>query len=160
MKTIRPEPIDRWDQYERAISESWFPPGHKVDLSECSGGGELWHDMFTARSRMLEHALGSEKKIAGMTLVNPKSCFVLALCGDDFRWRQDELEDFVAFYRTGRHRSDDSFALMERTAVRRGEIQLSRRIHGFAWICRPRTHIEPTEINWNVQPPEDPARVR
>ena len=79
------------------------------------------------------------------------------LYSDGFRWHQDELEDFVAFYMTGRHRSDDLLGRMERDYMRKRWLRFSRAVHGFAWMCRPQREIRPTEINWNVQPPEDSA---
>lgn len=38
VKTIKPQPNDRWDQYERAINEGWLP---RNDLSK-SGKGESY----------------------------------------------------------------------------------------------------------------------
>lgn len=57
VKTINPEAKDRWDQYERAQNERWFPKNVLVMLDQQWLGGELWHNKFAARSRMLEYAI-------------------------------------------------------------------------------------------------------
>ncbi|HEX7154433.1 MAG TPA: hypothetical protein VF618_23305 [Thermoanaerobaculia bacterium] len=158
VKTIRPDATDRWDQYQKALQEKWFPPGVKIDLVENALGGEMWHDLFAARSRMLEYTLELEEKVAEIS-ANANCRVVLALCSDGFRWSQDELEDFVAFYISGRHRSDDALAKMEHDHMRKQSLRLSRTIHRFAWICRSQRDIHPIEINWNVQPPEDPGQA-
>ena len=157
VKTIRPKSTDRWDKYEQAMNEKWFPPGVVVDLAQYALGGEIWHDMTAARGRILQYTLELEKKIAECSPATTNARFILALCSDGFRWHQDELEDFVAFYTTGRHRSDDSLGRMERNYMREQSLRFSSAVHGFAWICRPQREIRPTEINWNVQPPQDPA---
>lgn len=104
VKTIQPKSIDRWDRFETANRERWFPDNASVVLSKSWLGGKLWHSMFAARSRMREHALELEKKIALGKLADRESThFILALCGAGFHWHEGELEDFVAFYRTGVH---------------------------------------------------------
>ena len=110
VKTIKPEAKDRWDQFERALREQWFPENVSVILSQEWLGGELWHNMFAARSRMLEYTLELEEKIATGGLEASNTFFVLALCGDGSHWRKDWLEDFVSFYYSGMHRPDDPFA--------------------------------------------------
>jgi hypothetical protein len=54
VKTIMPKPKDRWDQFQKAVSEGWIPDNIRVHLSREGRGGELWHSMFTARARILE----------------------------------------------------------------------------------------------------------
>lgn len=49
VKTIKPKPKDRWDQFQKAVSEGWIPDNIRVHLSREGRGGELWHSMFTAR---------------------------------------------------------------------------------------------------------------
>lgn len=67
---------------------------------------------------------------------------------------EDELEDFVAFYHSGRHRFDDGLGKMEQYALT-GKT-LSRRVSAFGYFCRPAFGASPTAINWNVQPPQEP----
>jgi hypothetical protein len=60
-----------------------------VVIAEEWLGGEIWHAWFAARARMLEYALGLERKIADANLGGENKLFVLALCGEGFRtgWR-------------------------------------------------------------------------
>ncbi len=51
VKTIKPEPTDRWDQFQKAVTEGWFPKNARVTLSENGLGGELWHNMVAAASQ-------------------------------------------------------------------------------------------------------------
>lgn len=153
VKTIKPKPTDRWDQYERALKEGWLPENVKVLLSEEWHGGELWHNMFAARSRMLEYALELEQKITDANLAGDKTTFVLALCGEGFYWHQDELEDFVSFYRTGQHREDDPFREAEAKYIEDQRISLLRSISNFACMRRIQGNIDCKRMNWNVLPP-------
>ena len=136
VKTIKPQPTDRWDQFEKAMAEGWFPENVSVGLSEEWLGGEIWHGWFAARGRMLEYSLELEQKIAEAGLVAENTLFVLALCGDGFHWQQDQLEDFVSFYYSGIHRADDSFSLVEKTYIVDKKIALSRTISRFAYMKR------------------------
>jgi hypothetical protein len=118
-------------------------------------GGELWHQKFSARVKMLEHSRELEDRIATGGVDSPNHGFVLAFFSDGFAWHEDELEDFVAFYRTGRHRQDDGLAKMERHSVQ-AERSLTRRISTFGYFCRPAFSLSPNAKNWDVQPPQEP----
>lgn len=156
VKTIKPKPRDRWDQFEKARAEGWLPENVHVVLSEEWLGGELWHSMFAARSRMLEYALELEAKIRDCDLPADSAFFVLCLCGEGFHWRQNELEDFVAFYRSGSHRGDDAFSMAETKYMADKNIMLDRTITRFACMRRAQFHLQPERLNWNVQPPVGP----
>lgn len=156
VKTIKPEDTERWDQFERARAEGWFPESVTVGLSQQWLGGEIWHAWFAARGRMLEHSLGMEQKIAEVGLQPDNTIFVLALCGDGFRWHQDQLEDFVAFYSTGTHRADDPFSQVERKYMTDKNISLKRTISRFAYFQRKQGEIRPNRVHWHVRPPHDP----
>jgi hypothetical protein len=155
VKTIQPKAKDRWDQFERAQEEKWFPDNVRVVLSKAWLGGEIWHTTFAARNRMLEYTLELERKIADAGLAGRENTFViLALCGAGFHWHVDQLEDFVAFYRTGRHRGDDSLAKVESDHIAREQITLAGTITRFACLRRPQGSTNHT-LNWNVQPPRN-----
>jgi len=156
VKTIKPEDTDRWEQFERANAEGWFPENVIVGLSQQWLGGEIWHAWFAARGRMLEYAVELEEKIAAAGLAADSVIRVLALCGDGFRWHQDQLEDFVAFYSTGIYRGDDSFAQVERKYMEDKKISLQRNISRFAYFQRRQGEVHPSRTNWNVRPPRDP----
>jgi hypothetical protein len=157
VKTIKPDPKDKWDQFERALKERWFPENVVLAISKEGMGGEIWHQMFTARSRMLEYSLELEGKIRDCALKDrEKTLFILALCGAGFHWHEDELEDFVQFYGTGRHRSDDPFSKVELNHIGEKKITLERTISRFACMRRRQGEVFQTRLNWNVQPPRDP----
>ncbi len=156
VKTIKPLAIDRWEQFTRAQAEGWFPSNVSVRLSEVGLGGTLWHNMFAARSRMLEYSLELEHKIADGNLSASNSLFVLALCGAGFSWRQDELEDFVSYYRSGTHRGDDPLGNVEARHIQEKRIVITRTISRFACMRRPHGDISPKRLNWDVKPPHAP----
>jgi len=156
VKTIKPLAKDRWEQFERAQAEGWFPQNVSVVLSEEWLGGELWHNMFAARGRMLEYSLELEQKIAEGQLSENGSLFVLALCGEVFHWHEAELEDFVSYYYSGAHRADDAFGNAEARYVKEKKLSIAKTISRFACMRRPQGDIVPKRLNWNVQPPRHP----
>lgn len=155
VKTISPEPVNRWDQFERGRSAGWIPDS--FDLSAAWMGGDLWHSSFSARARMLEYTVELETKFPRYQAALPAPFAVMAFCSNGFSWQVDELEDFVAYYFTGGHRSDDGFAQMERHSVREKQVHFSRTISRFAYFERPSIDLGARICCWNVQPPEDPA---
>ncbi len=156
VKTIKPQLTDRWGQFERGTVEGWFPDNVIVGISKEWLGGEIWHGWFATRARMLEYSLELETRIADASLSGDRTVFVLALCGDGFHWRQDLLEDFVAFYSTGVHRADDAFSQLERNYMTAKNISLKRTISRFAYFQRKQEQVRPNRINWQVRPPSDP----
>lgn len=156
VKTIHPDLKDRWDQYERSVQAGLIADNVTIHFERQGMGGELWHQKFASRSRMLEYSLELEERILEGGIDSPENGFVLALFTDGFAWHEDELEDFVAFYRTGRHRTDDGLAKMELHAIVAKQRALTRRISAFAYFCRPAFDVVPTEKNWTVHPPSPP----
>jgi hypothetical protein len=156
VKTIKPISKDRCDQYGRATREGWFPKNVHFILDKELLGGELWHNAFSARSSMLNYSIELEEKIGQSDLKNSGFVFVLAFCGEGFYWSEDELEDFVSFYFSGRHRSDDPFGIAESKYIAEKGIALARSISRFASMRRPQGEIHRERLNWNVQPPIDP----
>lgn len=155
VKTIKPEDSDRWEQFERARAEGWFPENVIIGISEQWGGGEIWHAWFAVRGRMLEYSLELEQKIKEAGLAVENVIPVLALCSDGFRWRQDQLEDFAAFYSTGAYRADDPFSQMELRYMTSNKTSLARTISRFAYFERKQGEIRPHRVNWHVRPPRD-----
>lgn len=157
VKTIMPEPKDRWEQFERARTENRFPDNHIVGLFKEWMGGEIWHGWFAGRARMLEYTLELEEKIRDSDLKRRKdTVFILAFCGTGFHWHESHLEDFADFYRSGRYRSDDSFAEMEAHFMKEQKLCLERTVTAFACMHRKRTAVLPTSMHWNVRGPVDP----
>ncbi|MGD0733076.1 MAG: hypothetical protein ABR956_17560 [Terracidiphilus sp.] len=160
VKTIMPEPKDRWDQFEKAREEERFPNNHIIGLSKDWMGGEIWHGWLAGRGRMLEYTLELEEKIKEGGLKGRKdTILILALCGTGFHWQESQLEDFADFYRSGRHRSDDSFAKMEAHFIKEEKLSLERTVTAFACMHRKRTAVLPTFLHWNVGGPADPERL-
>jgi len=155
VKTIKPQSKDRWEQFEKASTEGWFPENVQVAISEEWMGGEIWHSWFAARSRMLEYTVELETKIAEGNLVAENVAFVLALCGDGFHWSQDQLEDFVSFYHSGAHRADDAFVQIEQRHISENKLSLSRTISRFAYMKRSQRQVRESRLNWRVQAPRD-----
>jgi hypothetical protein len=153
VKTIAPRPTDRWDQFVAFEQQRRFPERMVFILEREWLGGELWHNMFASRARMLEHTLALEKKISDANLAATGTFFVLALCGHEFHWRQRKLEDFVSFYRTGFHRPDDPFSTAEAKTIEEKELHLSGQISQFACMFRPQFGIYPNRLNWHVEAP-------
>jgi hypothetical protein len=79
----------------------------------------------------------------------------MAFCGAGFYWRRDELEDFVSFYFSGRHRADDPFSQAELKYMAEKKLGFARTINSFACMSRPQGTIRQRPIHWNVQPPRD-----
>jgi hypothetical protein len=157
VKTIKPEPKDRWQQFEQALREGWLPENVTLAISKEWMGGEIWHGMFAARARMLEYTRELERKIRECGLTGyENTLFILAFCGAGFEWHEDQLEDFVQFYRSGRHRSEDPFAKVEAHFMQQENIVLERSVMRFACMKRRQGELYPARLNWNVQPPKDP----
>jgi hypothetical protein len=156
VKTIVPRSKDRWEQYATAQGEGWLPDNVSVTLLKEWLGGELWHNKVAARSRMLEYASELESKLAAMEFSNASDCVFLVLCSNGFHWHPDELEDFVAFYRTGVHRADDPFARMEERHIQAKAIKLTKTIQRFAYFERTSSALLPGRLNWNVVAPPAP----
>ena len=148
VKTIRPSLTDRWDQFERVRAAGQIPPNIEVVLSRDWLGGELWHMMFASRGRMLEYTLEFEAKIRAANLEGTPA--IMMFCGEGSYWHDDELEDFIHFYRTGQHRPDDPFAEMEAWYVAQRNIAFDRTITGYATMRRHQFDIRYTRLNWDV----------
>jgi hypothetical protein len=153
VKTIKPVATDRWEQFEKSQAEGWLPGNVNIMFEKEWLGGELWHNMFAARSRMLEYSLELEQKIAEGNLSEGNTLVVLALCGEGFYWHQDQLEDFVSFYYSGAHRGDDPFSKSEARHVQDKHIAIAKSISRFACMRRSQGDVLLKRLNWNVQPP-------
>jgi hypothetical protein len=156
VKTIKPQPADRWEQFEKAMKERWIADNVHIAISKEWLGGEIWHGWVAARARMLEYTVELEEKIDKGRLAAERVLIILALCGDGFHWHEDELEDFVSFYYNGFHREDDAFSKAEAKYMFDEGIMLKRTISRFAYMKRPHHQIRQTRLNWKVTPPPEP----
>lgn len=153
VKTIQPSPTDRWGQFVTFEAQKRFPERVLVLLEKEWLGGELWHNLYASRERMLEHTLGLERKISDGNLAAKDTFFVLALCGQEFHWDQSDLEDFVSFYYTGFHRPDDPFSTAEAKYVENNHLSFARAISRFACMFRQQLGLQAQRLNWRVVPP-------
>jgi hypothetical protein len=151
-KLPKPQTKDRWEQFERAVAEGSLPQKTSVLMHKDWLGGELWHNLFAARGRMLEYALELERKIAEGHLSRDNSLFVLALYREGFTWEEDELEDFISYYHSGTHRSDDLFANAEARYIQNKNIVITKTISRFVCMRSFPGDIFHERLNWNVQP--------
>ncbi len=153
VKTIHPMSQNDWDKYQAALKNRRFPPNTHLILDNEWLGGELYHNAYAARSKMLDYALVVEDKI-GECLSNIKEKVTfLALFTNGFHWHLDELEDFVFFYFKGIHFPGDPFADMEEHIVKQKKIQLKKTIDHFAYFRRPKTEMKPNKVTWSVKLP-------
>jgi hypothetical protein len=156
VKTIAPQTRNRWEQYAAAQEKGFMSDRATVTLLKDWLGGELWHNMFAARGRMLEYTLELEAKAATAGLRERSGCIVLMLCSNGFHWNEDELEDFVAFYTSGTHRPDDHFAQMEAADLKTHPLPPNRVVRQFGYMERSSGAILPSRLNWNAVPPRLP----
>lgn len=159
VKTIRPQIIDRWDQYERAIAEGWLPRHVQFLVNRKWMGGAIWHAAFTSRARFLQYSLELEHKIAQSGHDRVGCRRILMFCGEGFHWHQDQLEDFVAYYRSGVHRTDDPFALAEAKYITERRLKVQRTISSFGCLSRRQGETGAHRVNWLVQPPAMPLTL-
>ncbi len=160
VKTIKPARRDRWAQYERALQEGWFPKDVQFLLDKDGQGGELWHTAFTSRARFLEYSLEFEQKLAAAAYGEKVRRQIMMFCGEGFHWHQDELEDFVSYYRAGAHRADDPFANAEARHINDNGLILRKTISSFGCLNRRQWETQARRVNWHVQPPQSPFSLR
>ncbi len=156
VKTIHPISKDDWTKYKVAIEKGLFPENAYLLLNDEWLGGELYHNSYAARSKMLDYTLEMEEKIESCLKDVKEKITILVFFTDGFDWHLDELEDFVSFYRSGRHLHGDPFAAMEDEFIKKEGVHLKNVIRYFACLRRPKTEIRPTRIIWNVSSPSEP----
>jgi hypothetical protein len=160
VKTIKPQRLDRWEQYQRAISEGWLPSNVQYLLDQEGLGGELWHQAFASRARFLEYSLELEAKLAASRYGDIARRRILMFCGEGFNWHQNELEDFVTYYRTGAHCPSDPFSQAETRHFQDNGYAFVRSISSFGCLNRSEGRVEALRINWHVQPRPSPFGLR
>ena len=146
-------------KYQGALDEARFPKNVNVILAKGMLGGEIYHDAYAARTKLLEHTLETEARIAAGGIDPAATPCTLAIAASPLKFSRDELEDFTAFYRTGKHSSWDEWRDMEMHAIEQQGVRLTRSIATFAYIGRATFELWPREVNWNVQFPTEWADV-
>lgn len=157
VKTIHPLNQDDWLKYQNALKDKRFPKDTNLVFKEEWLGGELYHNAYSARTKMLDYAIVMEDKIA-QCLKNPKSEITfLVLCSNGFDWHLVDLENFIFFYRNGKHFPGDPFSQMEDHFIKDQQILLKGSIHCFSYFRRPKLEIRPDRVIWSVNIPNVPS---
>ena len=157
VKTIHPKPLDGWDRYAEAVEARHFPDNAQLILDHSWLGGELFHKYFSARAKILSYTLATEEKVA-QCLEPANETVCLAFFSNGFDWHIEDLEDFLYFYRHGKHYDGDHFRLMEEHHIAQNQINLRRNINHFGYIKRPSTEVRPVGGTWSVKPFEWPPK--
>jgi len=156
VKTIHPTTQDDWEKYQAALNNQRFPKDTHLILENEWLGGELYHNTYASRTKMLDYALDLEEKIEScLSNVSEKITF-LALFTNGFHWHLDELEDFIFFYLNGTHIPGDPFASMEVFVVKEKKIIFGKSIDHFAFFRRPKTEMKQNKVVWSVKPSNMP----
>ena len=159
VKTIHPKAKDAWDGYTAAVNARHFPDNAELILDDSWLGGELFHKYFSARTKILSYTLDTEEKVA-QCLQAASETVCLVFFSNGFDWHIEDLEDFLYFYRHGKHYDGDHFRLMEEHHIAHRNISLRRNIDHFGYFKRPSTAVRPAGGTWNVKPPLWPPNAR
>ena len=115
-------------------------------------GGKLYGEAFASRSKFLEYAKAFEERLAEAKKIKEGSG-VLVFCRNSIGWHCSELEDFADFYHSGKHRTDDKFALMEEFELKQKSTNLLRNIDHFAYLSRPVDKASVEDFRFPVRGP-------
>lgn len=152
VKTIHPDPIDSWDQYERLQREGRFPDNASLVLDKSWLGGQLFHKYFAARAKLLSYTADTEQKVAACFTASDKLRVFLVFFSNGFDWHVDHLEDFLHLYRHGRHFDGDHFRTMEEFHMKMSGLTFKRNIGHFGYMERRSIAVRPTVGSWDVEP--------
>ncbi len=156
VKTIHPMNQDDWDKYQAALKNRRFPKNTHLILDNEWLGGELYHNSYAARCKMLDYTLITEDKIEKCLNKKTEKGTFLVLFTNGFQWHLDELEDFVFYYYKGIHFPGDPFSKMEAYDVKDRKIHFKKTIDSFAYFKRPKLEIRPNKVIWSVALPPMP----
>ncbi|MFA6129851.1 MAG: hypothetical protein WC731_02580 [Candidatus Omnitrophota bacterium] len=150
VKTIKPDMVDSWEKFQK--EQKYFPVNTHIELEQEWMGGEIYHNMRSARSAMLQYTLECESKLVAYKTDNTMRC-ILMFCGNGFHWHLDELEDFADFYFTGKHNPGDQFSEMEKDFMKTRNIVFKRNIHRFGYFEHKEYEVDYRQIVCPVQGP-------
>ncbi|WP_439371362.1 hypothetical protein [Bradyrhizobium sp. DASA03120] len=156
VKTVQPQTDDsdeNWEKYEERREH--FTPGTNLIVQKRWMGAQLFGRSFSARAAFMRYTLEFEEKLEAVQAASPGSgCLIF--CGNGIDWHPSHLEDFADFYRTGKHRPDDSFGDMERHHMQQNNITLRRNIHSFGCLTRGHSDLQPSHWIVPVRGPRIP----
>lgn len=152
VKTIHPDRIDSWEQYERLLRQGRFPENASLYLEQQWLGGELFHKYFAARAKLLSYTIETEDKVSQCLAEADRGRVFLVFFSNGFDWHVNHLEDFLYFYRYGHHFEGDHFRAMEEHHIKSNGLCLKRNIQHFGFMRRSTAAIRPTMGAWDVEP--------
>lgn len=153
VKTIHPSTQDDWEKYQAALKNKRFPMDTYLILENEWFGGELYHNAYASRTKMLDYTLDFEDKIHSCLSNSFDKLTFLVLFTNGFHWHIDLLEDFLFFYLNGFHISGDPFASMEDFVVNKRRIIFRNSIDHFAFFRRLKIEMKPNKVIWSVKAP-------
>lgn len=156
VKTIHPDTQDDWEQFQEAVRKNRFPQNTEMILHKDWLGGELFHNSYSSRKKMIDNAQLMEKKIEACLDKADNYLTFLAFFSDGFQWHIDRLEDFIHYYRTGVHFPGDPFSKMEKFFYETEGISFKKTINHFAYIRRQKAETRPSRVVWSVSLPNWP----
>lgn len=158
VKTVHPDTQDDWNQFQKAVRNNRFPQNTEMILHKDWLGGELFHNAYSSRKKMIDNALVMEKKIEACLNKSETDITFLVLFSDGLQWHIDRLEDFIHYYRTGFHFPGDPFSKMEKFFYETEGICFKKTINHFAYIRRQKAENRPSRVVWSVLPPKWPFK--
>jgi large subunit ribosomal protein L30 len=153
VKTVRPKTKDTLGTYRKFEKRrKWHPKNVGFVVSPRWMGGAIYGDAFASRAHFLEYTLAFEERLAVAKTIRPGPG-VLIFCGNGFAWRRSNLEDWVDFCHSGRHRADDPTGPMELHSIKEKGITLQRNVDHFAWLQRPFEQARRTSLGFPIRGP-------
>jgi len=145
VKTVHPQAKDSEENWQKHLDRQELHPKnvHQIFSQEWMGA-QFAVNSFSARAHFLDYACQFETRLAAAKAVRAGRG-ILAFCGTGFAWHRSELEDFVDFYLTGIHRTDDPYGPMEAHGLRSKKVTLQRNISDFAFIKRGVQRAKPEQ---------------
>lgn len=152
MKTVAPGWQDDRAGWERIVKiAEEFPDTAKLIVHEKWGGAAIGGQLVKARWSFVQRTVELEQKIALLT-ESERGLVRLLLCSEG-SWREDDLEDFADFYRTGKFRPDDwaQNAIARYMAERK--IEFAHTISGFCYLERRHDEVGARKLVMDVKGP-------
>ena len=154
VKSVCPAAVDSDQTWQKYLTlRKHHPQNANMIVRKDWMGGMIYANTFASRSKFLQYSIAFEERLeeAQGVKIGPG---ILVFCGTGFQWHVDELEDFADFYRLGKHRVDDPFALMEQYEIEKEGIDLRRNISEFSFVQRCRSEAAISAFHFPVRGPK------
>lgn len=137
VKTIQPEPKNRWEAYKAFMQKEYLPEPIESTPEE----EEKRRIMYRPRALMVDYTVEFENKLTLMEK-KPGIIYVLTFCGDGYDWDSRLLADFAEFYLRGVHNTDDPYAQIGAEYLQKNKIVFKKSIDYFAYHERQKHNFE------------------